>query len=64
MVLNCTYMLAIQCTANQIHHKITKEDTNKFPHFTQIFDTHFLSKGGLLVKSYSYTQYNGRMALS
>lgn len=57
MVLNCTDVSAIQCSANEIHHKITKEDMNKFPHFTRIFDTHFLSKGILLVKSYSYTQY-------
>lgn len=35
MVLNCTDMFAFQCTANQIHCKITKEDINKFAHFTQ-----------------------------
>lgn len=57
MAVNCADMFAIQCIANQIHHKITKEDINKFLHFTQIFDTHFVSKGVLLVKSYSYIQY-------
>lgn len=71
VVLNCTDVFAFECTANQIHCKIIKEGINKFAHFTQIFDTCFLSEGILFIPekvfpnhALVHKSYNGMIAIS